>query len=135
MNRLNPLYIGVGLVLLALLLLLKLSSAKEELLLAKADYKETSLTLGEISSLSSAYMSKDEVKKSLQRILSQPSLKSANIEQNIKNNTFFLHSSSMDKEALSSLMGKLLNGAYNIGAFEIKKLSENKASLEVEIKW
>ncbi|MDD5202423.1 MAG: hypothetical protein PHH41_04710 [Sulfurimonas sp.] len=135
MNRLNPLYVAAGLVVLALLLVLKLSSAKEELLLAKAEYKETSLILSELSSLSSAYMSKDEVKKSLQRILSQPSLKSANIEQSIKSNSLLLRSSSMDKEALGSLMGKLLNGAYDIGAFEIKKLSENKASLEVEIKW
>ncbi|MDD2789822.1 MAG: hypothetical protein PHU40_04040 [Sulfurimonas sp.] len=135
MNRLNPLYVGAGLLLLTLLLLLKLSSAKEELVLAQADYKETSLALNELSSLNSAYMGKEEVKKSLQRILSQSSLKSANIEQSIKANSLLLRSSSMDKDALSSLMGKLLNGAYDISSFEIKKLSENKASLEVEIKW
>jgi hypothetical protein len=134
-NRLNPLYVGAGLLLLTLLLLLKLSSAKEELVLAQADYKETSLALNELSSLNSAYMGKEEVKKSLQRILSQSSLKSANIEQSIKANSLLLRSSSMDKDALGSLMGKLLNGAYDISSFEIKKLSENKASLEVEIKW
>lgn len=135
MNRLNPLYVGAGLLLLTLLLLLKLSNAKEELILAQADYKETSLALNELSSLSSAYMGKEEVKKSLQRILSQSSLKSANIEQSIKSTSLLLRSSSMDKDALNSLMGKLLNGAYDISSFEIKKLSENKASLEVEIKW
>ena len=135
MNRINPLHIGAVLVVLVLFFAFKLSASKEELLLAQAEYKETSLALGELSSLSSAYMGKDEVKKSLQRILMQPSLKSANIEQSIKANSLLLRSSSMDKDALNSIMGKLLNGAYDIGSFEIKKLSDNKASFEMEIKW
>lgn len=135
MNRINPLHIGAVLVVLVLFFAFKLSASKEELLLAQAEYKETSLALGELSSLSSAYMGKDEVKKSLQRILMQPSLKSANIEQSIKANSLLLRSSSMDKDALNSIMGKLLNGAYDIASFEIKKLSDTKASFEMEIKW
>ncbi|MBA3026568.1 MAG: hypothetical protein FP820_09180 [Sulfurimonas sp.] len=135
MNRLNPLHAGAVLIVLVLFFALKLSGAKEELILAKEEYKETSITLNELSSLSSAYLGKEEVKKSLQRILAQPSLRGANIEQKLKSNSIILNGSSVDKEALNSLMGKLLNGAYDIGSFNIKKLSENKASFEVEIQW
>jgi GTPase len=135
MNRFNPLYMGAFLIFMLLFFALKLSSAKEELTLVKEEYKETAVTLNELSSLSSAYMGKEEVKKSLQRILAQPSLKSANISQKLKNNSIVVTASSVDKEALNSLMGKLLNGAYDIAAFNIKKLSDNKASFEVEIQW
>jgi hypothetical protein len=135
MNRLNPLYVGAFLIFMLLFLTFKLSSVKEELTLAKEEYKETSLTLNELSSLSSTYLGKEEVKKSLQRILVQPSLKSANIQQKLKSNSIMLSGSSVDKEALNSLLGKLLNGAYDIASFNIKKLSENQASFEVEIQW
>lgn len=135
MNRLNPLHVGAVLILLLLFFAFKLSGAKEELTLAKEEYKETSITINELSSLSSAYLGKEEVKKSLQRILSQPSLKSANIQQKLKSNSILLSASSVDKESLNSLMGKLLNGAYDIGSLNIKKLSEEKASFEVEIQW
>jgi hypothetical protein len=135
MNRLNPLHVGAILIVFVLFFALKLSAAKEELILAKEDYKETALTLDELSSLSSAYLGKEEVKKSLQRILTQPSLKDAQVTQKLKSNSILLSASSVDKEALNSLMGKLLNGAYDIGSCNIKKLSENKASFEVEIQW
>lgn len=135
MNRLNPLHIGAILIVLLLFFAFKLSGAKEELALATVEYKETSLTLDELSSLNTAYLGKEEVKKSLQRILAQPSLKDAQVTQKLKNNTILLSASSVDKEALNSLMGKLLNGAYDIGSFNIKKLSENRASFEVEIQW
>ncbi len=62
MNRLNPLHAGVVLIVLVLFFALKLSGAKEELTLVKEEYKETSITLNELSSLSSAYLGKEEVK-------------------------------------------------------------------------
>ena len=41
----------------------------------------------------------------------------------------------MDKNALNTLMGKLLNGAYNITSFKVRKLSPNSVSFDMEIKW
>lgn len=135
MKRLNPLYVGVALVSLLLFFALKLSSAKEELALAKEEYKESALAINELSSLKGTYPGKEEVKKSLQRILTHSLLKDANIEQKLKTDSIMLSASSIDKESLNSLMSKLLNGAYEIGTLNIKKLSDNKASLEVEIRW
>jgi hypothetical protein len=46
-----------------------------------------------------------------------------------------LSSKSIDKKALNLLMGKLLNGVFQINSFKIKKLDEFKVSFEIEIKW
>lgn len=135
MKKLHPLHVGAVLVCLLLFFVFKLSGAKDELLLAKEEYKESALALNELSSLNSAYLGKEEVKKSLQRILAQPLLKGANIEQKLKSNSIVLTAATLEKEALNSIMSKLLNGAYDIAAVNIKKLSDNKASLEVEIQW
>jgi len=135
MNRLNPLHVAIILLSAFVFFAFKLSNAKEELVLVKEEYKEAAFALNELSSLSGAYLAKDEVKKSLQRILAQPSLKDAHIEEKLKSSSLILSAPSVDKEALNSLMGKLLNGAYDVASLNIKKLSENKASFEVEIQW
>jgi hypothetical protein len=41
----------------------------------------------------------------------------------------------MDKNTLNLLMGKILNASFNITSMQIKKLSDDKVSLDMEIKW
>ena len=53
----------------------------------------------------------------------------------MKKSSMLISSTSMEKNALNTLMGKILNGAYNISSLKIKKLSENSVSFEMEIKW
>lgn len=135
MNRINPLYIGLLLVGILLFLLTQLSSAKKDLKDAKSEHQVTTEIVNELGSLKSVYGSKAKVKKALKRILALSSLKSADIKESSTKSGINLSSSSMDKVALDALMGKLLNGAYNIEKFKIKKIDDKKVSFEMEIKW
>ena len=135
MNRINPLHIGALLFVVLLFSIFKLSGAKSDLSEIKIDYKETQILATKLSGLKATYGNKKSVKKSLSRVLNLSSLRSANIAQKSHKSSVILSSASMDKNALNSLMGKLLNGAYQINSFKIKKLSDSKVSFEMEIKW
>ncbi|MBU1659433.1 hypothetical protein KKG72_10355 [bacterium] len=135
MNRVNPLYIGILLFVILIILLFKLSSAKDELFQAKESYTFTAKVAADLSGLKEVYGDKEQIKKSLAGILNLTSLKSASLEQKIKRSGLEISSSSMDIIALNLLMGKILNSSYNITALKIKKLSETKASLHMEITW
>lgn len=135
MKNINPLHIGVLLVMILLFSLFKLSDAKSELEETSSEYLSTKEVVNKLSSLKTVYGDKEKVKKSLQRILSLGSLKSAKISEKSTKSGVELSSASMDKQALDSLMGKLLNGSYNIDKLRIKKLSDEKASFDMEIKW
>ena len=135
MNRINPLHIGALLLVVLLFSIFKLSSAKSDLVKVKEEYKEVRELATSLSGLKTVYADKKSVKKALERVLKLSSLRSANIQQKSKKSGVTLSSVSMDKNALNSLMGKLLNGAYQINSFKIKKLSDSKVSFEMEIKW
>ena len=136
MNRINPIYIIVVLIFIFFVLMLNLRSVNIELTEAKLSYKETSQIASQIKGLSGVYSSNKQVlNKSLDRVLNQASLKTANIEKKIGATSITLSSESMDKIAINSFVGKLLNGAYVIHSLNIKRLSDEKASLELEVKW
>jgi len=135
MNRVNPLHIGIALLLILLILVFKLNSAKSELSQAKESYKQTNKLATELTALKSVYGDKGKSKISILKILKIPALKVAEIKQNIKKSSINISSESMDIKALNILLGKLLNGAYNITMLDVKKLSETKVSLKLEIKW
>ncbi len=135
MNRINPFYIGVILLAILLFLAIKLGSVKSELKETKASYKETLKLSTDLSGLKEVYSNKERIKKSLQRILELSSLSAAKIEKKSSNSGIVISSESINKNELNSLMGKILNGSFNIGALKIKKLSNTNASLYMEIKW
>ncbi len=135
MNRINPIHIGILLVVILVFLAVRLGTLKTELAEAKSEYKKTEQMASKLVGLKKAYGEKNGVKKSIKKVLSLPQLRSAKIEQKVKKSSIVISSVKMDKNALNSLMGKLLNGAYNISSFKVKKLSQNSASFEMEIKW
>lgn len=135
MNRINPLYIGLLLVGVLLFLVVQLNSVKSDLSDVKEEYKTTKNMVGELRSLKNVYGNKEKVKKSLKRILNLSSLRSAEIKQSSRKSGISISSSNMDKKALDALMGKILNGSYNIEKFKIKKINDEKVSFEMEIKW
>ena len=135
MNRVNPLYLGLLLLVVLMLSVYKLNSAKAELEEAKNSYAKTSKLANELTSLKAVYNDKKSLEKSLKRLLNQNSVKNATIEATYKKNNVKLSSGSIDKKALDYLMGKILNSTYNVVSLDIKKLSEEKASFKMEIKW
>ena len=135
MNRVNPLYLGLFLLVVLVLSVFKLNSAKHELKEVRLSYKETSKIANELTSLKSVYNDKNNLEKSLKRVLKQKLLKGIEIDTIFKKNNVKISSQSIDKKALDFLMGKILNSTYNVVSLDIKKLSEEKASLKLEIKW
>jgi len=135
MNRLNPLHIGALLIVVLLFISSKLVESKNQLLEAKISYQETQRVAIELSDLKKVYADKKRLKKSLYKILQLSSLRSANIVKTTKKSEIILSSKSMEKKALNSLLGKILNANFNIKILKIKKLSDKKASLYMEIKW
>ena len=135
MNQINPLHIGGLLLTLLVFLMLQLSDVKAELAEAKSEFAKSEKVAVDLSSLKAVYANKKRTKRALERILSQRSLRSAGLEIKRTKEFVKISSPSIDTRALNFLMGKILNGSYKISELKIKKLSETKASLLLEIKW
>jgi len=135
MNRINPLHIGILLIVILAFFIFQLGEAKKELHETNILYKETLTLSTQLVGLREVYGDKNAIKKSINRILNQSSLKSANIVKKVTSTGLKISSESMDRGALNSLMGKMLNGSYNIASLKIKRLSDKTASLKMEIKW
>jgi len=125
MNRVNPLYFGGFLIVVLLFFSFKLNIAKSELAEAKESYKESLKLSTSLSELKKVYTKEPRL----------TAFKSASIVQTKTKSGVNLSAKSINIKELNSLMGKLLNGAYNIEALKIKKISETEASLHLEIKW
>lgn len=135
MKSVNPLHIIALLVVFLLFIFIQLSGAKTELLEAKETYAETLSLSTKLKGLQEVYADKNSVKKSINILLRQHSLKAAKMKQSIGTSSVTISSESMDKTALNSLMSKILNGSYNVRTCKIKALSERKASFTMEIQW
>ncbi|MFT7860346.1 MAG: hypothetical protein ABXS93_05345 [Sulfurimonas sp.] len=135
MNQINPLHIGALLITVLVFLFFKLSTMQTELAEVKEEYAKSKKTAIELHALENIYGDKKKINASIQRLLRQPSLKSAKIKKELKKDSFKISSDTLNANALNSLMGKILNGTYKIAAFDIKKQNSNQASLKMEIKW
>ena len=135
MKTVNPLHILVLLAVLLVFSFFQLSQAKNEHKIEKKTYEETVLLSKKLKNLNAIYSDEKSVKRSIATVLKQHSLKSTSIKQTIGKSSLIISVKSMDKTALNSLMSKILNGSYNVHSFKIKRLSENRASFTMEIKW
>jgi len=135
MNRINPFHIILALLILLLILSVSMKGIKSDLVNAKAFLKETTNIAISLKGFNEVYSSKKNLNKSIDRLLKQSSLKGAKIDKKIGTSGLTLSSESMDLVELNSMMGKLLNGTYNIESLDIKRLSDVKVSFEVELRW
>jgi len=135
MNQINPLQIGALLAVVIAFLFFKLHGVKAELVEATASYKMSEKLAVEVSSLKSVYANKKKTKNAINRILAQGSLRESSLDVKRNKKSIKIGSKSIETKALNSLMGKILNGSYNVTTLKIKRLSETKASLDMEIQW
>lgn len=135
MSRINPIHIAILLIVVLLFMMVQLNSVQKELVDAKLSYKQTKLLADKIKGLKSSYFDKTKVQKSLNRVLRQSMLRSANITKKVTNSSMLLSSENMNVRSLNFLMSKVLNGTYDISELTIKRLSDEKASFTMEIKW
>jgi len=135
MNRVNPLHIGALLAVVILFLFFKLSGVKSELKEANKSFIESEKLAVNLSTLKAVYADKKKTKKSLEKILSNRTLKTSGLIVKHSKKSVHISAKTIDALVLNTLMGKVLNGSYNITMLKIKKLNETKASLDMEIKW
>jgi predicted nucleic acid-binding Zn-ribbon protein len=134
-NRVNPLYVGAFLLVLLVLAIYSLNSAKNSLRESKESFKTTQKIAYELSGLKKAYSEKKSKLRDMKRLLAQNVLKPAAIDAKFKNSGVSINSKSISKNALDFLMSKLLNSTYDIRKMRIKRLSDEKAELDLDIKW
>jgi len=135
MNRVNPLHIGLLLAVVIAFLFFQLSSVKTELEEAKVSFETSEKLAVDLSSLKSAYADKRKSKKALEKILANRTIKAANLTIKRNKKSITISSKSLDAKTLNTLMGKVLNTSFNIVSLKVKRLSDTKASLAMEIKW
>jgi len=135
MNQINPLHIGGLLLVVLVFVIFNLNGEKKDLIEAKLSYKVSEKVAVDLKSLKDVYANKKQIKNSINRILSQASLKTAKFLLTRKKESINIVSKSMDAKTLNTFMSKILNASYNISRLKIKKLSRTKASLDMEIKW
>lgn len=135
MKFINPLYIGSFLISILIIGILSLNSAKSDLVEVKKSFLQSSKIASKLNGLKNAYANKTLMEKKLKKILAQRALKKTKINSEYKKNSVVIQSESIDKKALTFLISKILNSTYNVTKMKIKKLSESKGSIEMEIKW
>ena len=135
MNNINPLHITALLVAIIFFSLLKLSSAKDDLAEAKQSYKESEKLAVNVRSIKDVYADKNKVRKAIDRVLKQSSLKNANLEIKRSKTSIKIDAKKITTYSLNALMSKILNGSYNITQLKIKRVDKTHASLKLEIKW
>jgi hypothetical protein len=135
MKRINPLHIGILLIVLLAFFTLKLATLKEELQSQKKAYSQRIQISKELQGFKTVYADKTQAKKSLNRVLHQQILRSTNIEKKLTTKGIVLSSKSLRLRELNFFMSKILNGSYRITLLKIKRISKEKASLRLEIQW
>ena len=135
MNRFNPLYVGILLLLLLAFFVMQLAEAKKELHEEKKLYEKSLKLALETSALKKAFANKTKEKREIFRILSSSVLKNVDVTKKVTNSGIYISAKNMDRNALNYFMGKILNATFVITKLQIQKTSENKATLEVKIKW
>jgi len=135
MNRINPIYILILLSVLLLMLIYKLDSTKEQLKDTQIAFASTEKLAIKLSSLKEVYANKQNIKKSLQKILKHSSLKSLSLQTKFKNSSLTIKANNIDKNSLNLLISKLVNNAFVISKMKVRKVSGNSAELSMEIKW
>ena len=134
MNRINPLHIVAFLLVLVLFLLFQIVGVKKQLG-TTADSLHQSKAMALKTVAYKELYNKEKVKKALERILRQPSLKNANIIVKRDKERVTMKAKSLSLGTLNSLMSKIFNGAYTISRLSIKRVDAQHASLQMEIRW
>lgn len=132
MNRLNPLYILLLCVMLALFSAYSASKKEQEFEELQSEYRFKEDLALKLAALKKAYSPKR--KREIERVLHSSVVRKSGIKYENKRDRLHISGKNVDIQAANMLTSKLLNGTYNI-----KKLSINKAKegvdLEMEIVW
>lgn len=134
MKQINPLYIILLLVVILFVVLFKLIQTKTELHEAHNSFYKNNEIVHNILDLRQSWDNQKTTKNTLTRILKSSQLRNTGIVQRVKRDQIELHASSMDSKSASYLINRLLNEPFLIRSMKIRRLSKERASLDVEIR-
>jgi hypothetical protein len=135
MNKINPLYILGLLVIFFLFSVLQLSKAKEEYKEQVSSYEETRALALRLDGIKSVYTQEKVLQSKLDQLIKQLQAKGVELSKTESKKSTVISAMSIDLANLNTLMGKILNGSYEIKEISLQHSSDEKARLRLEIQW
>lgn len=135
MNRIDPIHIVVLLTIILFVVIYNLDVSKSELEENKKSFKTTQAVATKLVSLKDVYANQTSIRQSLKRVLNDASIRSAGIDTKFKSTSLTIDADSIDLKTLNLLLGKLLNASYIVDSMKVKRISNTKADLQMEIIW
>lgn len=133
MKQINPLYIILLLVVILFVVLFRLMQSKTELHEAHNSFNMNKDMVHEIVNLRQSWGNQKATKNMLTRILKSSQLRNTEFVKKVKRDQIELHANSMDARSASYLIDRLFNEPFVIKSMKIRRLSKERASLDVEI--
>lgn len=131
--KVNPLLV-LGILLIVLLIaVVKTSGKNQQLHQTNTDLYELKSRAIQLDALKQSWENRGNAMKKIDAILQHSSLKGVNIEKKQKKEAYSLHIPLIDKKGLDHLTGKLFNETLIIKSFDLTRLDDVNASLDVEI--
>ena len=134
MRQINPLYVILLIVVVLFVVLFKLMQTKTELHEAHNSFSRDKEMVHDIVDLRQSWNNPKSTKNTLTRILKSSQLRNAGIVKSVKRDQIELHGRSMDAKSASYLINRLLNDPFVIKSMKVRRLSKERASLDVEIR-
>ena len=131
--KINPLYIGLLLLVALIFSIYQLDQSKVALHKSKDALVKIESMAEEIDALKRAWDSPKSTTTALNRLLKAPQLKSANIQKTKKRGLIVLTSKKANLKATNYFFVKLFNGAYILKKFDVQRLDDESVSFKVEI--
>ncbi len=131
--KINPLYIGLLLLVALIFSIYQLGQSKTELHKSKDALVKIESMAKEIDALKRAWDSPKSTITALNRLLKAPQLKSANVQKTKKRGLIVLKSKKANLKATNYFFVKLFNGAYILKTFNVQRLDDESVSFSVEI--
>ena len=132
--KINPLYIGLLLVMALFFVIYQLDKSKNQLRESKVALHKIEAMAEEIDALKRTWDVPKSTTKAVNRLIKSSQLKTAKLQQTKKRGKVILKSKKANLKASNYFFVKLFNGAYILEKFEVKRLDEESVSFSVEIK-
>jgi len=131
--KINPLYLGLLLIVALIFSVYQLGESKSQLHESKNALLKIEAMAEEIDALKRAWDTPKSTITALDRLLKAPQLKSANIQKTKKRALIVLRSKKANLKATNYFFVKLFNGAYILKKFNVERLDDESVSFSVEI--
>jgi len=132
MNKINPLYILVFFIFVAIFMIYKTGVTQTKIVDATHNNIQTEIDGKEILLLKKRWKDQKIMKKRLDRILSHKKFASKVIKKEKKRGTYFIELKALDHRSLDSFTNKILNEAIIIKKMKIERFSESNVSIFME---